>query len=263
MSARLDGKVAVVTGAARNVGAAIAEQYAREGAHVVIADVLDEEGRETADRINGLIGSEVVRFAHLDVTSAAEWHATLEFTRESFGRVDILVNNAGIAAAAPIVDMSEELWNRIMAVNVTGVFLGMKHAAPFMAAGGGGSIVNLGSVNSFFGEKQYGAYVASKGAVLMLTKNAAGEFVDLRIRANAICPGAINTAMATDFFELHSDGDADAADDTIKRFQPFGGLIDPSQIALLAVYLGSDESMAMTGSSLLIDNGLTANWDHF
>jgi NAD(P)-dependent dehydrogenase (short-subunit alcohol dehydrogenase family) len=254
-AARLEGKVAIVTGASQGIGRAICLEFARQGAFVIAAARNVAKLEETARQGEGRIVPQAC-----DVTKSADIQALVDTAVNRFGSLDILVNNAGVSIPAPLVDTSEETWDDIMATNVKGTFLGIKHAIPALAASGGGSIINIGSINSFIGEKLSTPYVTSKGAVLMLTKNAAAECAEHNIRVNAICPGATATSMADEFFEAM--GSREAAEKWMTQFQPMGGMIPPEQIAYAAVYLGSDESTSMTGTSILIDGGLMAHWDH-
>jgi dihydroanticapsin dehydrogenase len=195
-----------------------------------------------------------------DVTNSDDVKALVMRAKEDFGALHIMVNNAGILRSALLVDTSEEMWDEVMATNVKGMFLGTKHAIPLIAESGGGSIINMGSTNCFSAEKMNTAYVTSKGAVLMLTKNAAAECAELNIRVNTICPGATDTPIIRDYFELQ--GSREEGEKWMASYQPMGGIIPPEQIAYAAVYLASDESRCMTGTSMLVDGGLLAHWDH-
>src|SRR5580704_11613592 len=189
---RLAGKVAIISGAASGMGAATARMFAREGAKVVIADLLEHEGRQVADSIGAS-----ARFEPLDVTKEKSWATVVAATTRYFGKLDVLVNNAGISGGAEQDFYSTDAWHRIMAVNATGVFFGIKYAIPAMIAGGGGSIVNLSSIAGVIGsEHVHMAYNASKAAVRLMTKSTAVQHAQHRIRANSVHPG-IMPAMRT------------------------------------------------------------------
>src|SRR5258705_4333351 len=184
---RLAGKVAIISGAASGMGAATARMFAREGAKVVIADVLENEGRQVA----GAIGASA-RYESLDVTREESWAAVVAATTGHFGKLDVLVNNAGISGSAEQDFYSTEAWHRIMAVNATGVFFGIKYAIPAMVANGGGSIVNLSSIARIIGSGHgYMAYNPSKAAVRLMTKSVAGQHAKDKIRPNSVPPGLI------------------------------------------------------------------------
>ena len=184
---RLADKVAIVTGAASGMGAATARLFAREGAKIIVADVMEHEGRQVADAIGA-----AARFETLDVTDEENWIAVVAATTRHFGRLDVLVNNAGISGSAEQDLLSTEAWHRIMAVNATGVFFGIKHAIPAMAASGGGSIVNLSSIAGIIGsEGVHMAYNASKAAVRLMTKSTAVQHARDGIRANSVHPGVM------------------------------------------------------------------------
>ena len=252
---RLEGKIAIVTGASQGIGRAISIEYAQQGAHVVGGARNEENLRETASHGDGRIIPHVC-----DVKKAQDVESLINKAKELFGTLHILVNNAGILRSALLVDTTEEMWDDILTTNVKGMFLGTKYAVPLIAASGGGSIINIGSMNCFIGEKMNTAYVTSKGAILMLTKNAAAECAEHNIRVNVICPGSTDTPMNDEFFEMQ--GSREEGERWMASYQPMGGMVPPAQIAHAAVYLGSDEATHVTGASILIDGGLTAHWDH-
>ena len=243
---RLQGKVAIVTGAASGMGAATARRFAREGAKVVIADTLEDEGRQVAAAIG-----EAALFHRLDVTDEAEWQAVVASTTERFGGLDILVNNAGISgsAYADLFDMVG--WHKVMEVNATGVFLGMKHAVPAMRARGGGSIVNFSSISGFVGQARiHMSYNASKGAVRIMTKSAAVQFGRDKIRVNSVHPGLMppmRTSGATADPALRAE--------MTKRI-PLGRTGEVDEVANAVLFLASDEASYMTGESINISGGL-------
>jgi 3(or 17)beta-hydroxysteroid dehydrogenase len=245
---RLQGKVAIITGAASGMGAATARMFAREGAKVVIADRLADEGRQVADSIK-----DAGRFEALDVTSEDSWAAVIAATTRHFGKLDILVNNAGISGSAEQDLYSTEAWHRIMAVNATGVFFGIKHAVPAMIANGGGSIVNLSSIAGIIGSDGiHMAYNASKAAVRLMTKSVAVQHAKDNIRANSVHPGVM-PAMRT------SGRTADPAVRAERmRVIPMRRPGEVDEVAYAILFLSSDESSYVTGSEIHVDGGAIA-----
>ena len=258
---RLAGKVAIITGAARDegIGAATARMFANEGAKVVCGDVREIEGRALADEICSAGGEAI--FVVLDVALENDWIKAIEATVSAFGRLDILVNNAGLGARGSIdlkgrqiIDgTSLEAWDKVMAVNMTGVFLGTKHAIPVMRNSGGGSIINTSSQMGIVGARTSGAaYQTSKGAVRMFTKTTAVQHADDGIRANSIHPGPIATRMGD------SSPPSKEQQEFVNSKMPMGRSGRPEEIAYGMLFLASDESSYMTGSELVIDGGWTA-----
>ena len=247
---RLENKVAFISGGARGMGAVEAKLFAREGAMVVIGDVLEDEGRKTEAEINET-GGECL-FVPLDVTSEQNWQQAVAATIARFGKLDVLVNNAGINRTQGIEETTVEEWDLVMDINAKGVFLGTKNAIPEMRKAGGGSIVNISSVAGLVGDRSGGAYTASKGAVRLLTKSTAIQYAGEGIRANSIHPGTIETMMTAPLLadEAHRQ-------DRLNR-TPLGRLGKPEDVAYGALYLASDESSYVTGSELVIDGGRTA-----
>jgi NAD(P)-dependent dehydrogenase (short-subunit alcohol dehydrogenase family) len=245
---RLEGKVALITGAASGMGAATARMFAREGAKVVIADMLAHEGQLVADAIGA-----AARFVALDVTNEESWETVVAETVRHFGKLDILVNNAGISGSAEQDLYSTDAWHRIMAVNATGVFLGIKHAVPAMVATGGGSIVNLSSIAGIIGsEGIHMAYNASKAAVRLMTKTVAVQHAKDGIRANSVHPGVM-PAMRT------SGRTADPAVRAERmRFIPMRRPGEADEVAYAILFLASDESSYITGSEIHVDGGAIA-----
>ena len=248
---RLAGKVALISGGARGMGAVEARLFAKEGAKVVIGDVLEAEGRQVETDIRAAVGDGV--FVRLDVTSEADWTNAVKTAVSRFGKLDILVNNAGIGAQGRVEDTTLEAWNRVMAVNATGVFLGSRAAIGAMRAAGGGSIVNISSQLGLVGvETSSPQYQASKGAVRLLTKATAIQYAKDKIRANSVHPGPIVTPMT----------EARRGDPEFYRLQvsriPLGRYGEPEEVAYGVLYLASDESSFVTGSELVIDGGWTA-----
>jgi NAD(P)-dependent dehydrogenase (short-subunit alcohol dehydrogenase family) len=245
---RLAGKVALVTGAARGMGLSHATALCEEGASVMLTDVLDGEGADAAAAL-GARGREA-RYGHLDVREARDWQRAVRETLDEFGRIDVLVNNAGVISEGDAVDEPEERWQLVIAVNQTGVFLGMKHVVPTMRETGGGSIVNISSVLGATGAKDYIAYQASKAAVLAMTKSAAITYATEGIRVNAICPGTVMTPM-------HEALPQEAVDEDLAA-TPMGRVGMPVEISAGVVFLASDQASFVTGSALHIDGGYLA-----
>jgi 3alpha(or 20beta)-hydroxysteroid dehydrogenase len=245
----LEGRVAIVSGAARGQGEAQARLFASEGARVLLTDVLDEDGAQAAKSIG-----EAAVYRHLDVTDEDDWTAALADVEERWGRVDVLVNNAGIARFAPLAMTSLDDYMAVISVNQVGVFLGMRAVIPLMSRTGGGSIVNTSSVDGMTGMIGVTAYVASKFAVRGMTKTAALELGPVGIRVNSIHPGGVETPM------LHPEGMPAidlAAVFTRVPLQRIGTVDD---IAELALFLASDRSSYCTGSEFVIDGGLLAGF---
>jgi 3alpha(or 20beta)-hydroxysteroid dehydrogenase len=239
---RLDGKVALISGGARGQGAAEARLFASEGARVVLADVLDEEGAKTAAEIG-----DAARFVHLDVTDEDQWQAAVAATEEAFGPVSVLVNNAGILHFSALDATKLDDFDRVVRVNVHGVFLGMKSVTPSMVRAGGGSIVNISSTAGLTGLPALGAYVASKWAVRGLSKTAAIDLGPKGIRVNSVHPGGIDTPMT-----------AGMSDDApfYKRL-PVSRMGSPDEAARAVLFLASDESSYISGAELAVDGGAT------
>ena len=243
---RLEDKTALVTGAARGIGEAIARLFAREGAHVVIGDILEKEGEATAEDIRN--GGGEARFVRLDVTVEESWQQAVKTVEDWYDRLNVLVNNAGLVDRETIQDTPLDLWERVMAVNITGVFLGTKHAIPAMRRASGGSIINISSAFGLIGAANRPAYTASKGGVRLFTKATAVEHAKEGIRANSIHPGFVLTPMTARY----------PTEDRIAQ-TPMGRLATPEDIAPGALFLASDDSRFMTGAELVIDGGLTAH----
>jgi 3(or 17)beta-hydroxysteroid dehydrogenase len=251
MPGRLEGKVALISGGARGIGAATARLFAREGARVVLGDLLDPEARGVEGEINGAGGQ--AAFVHLDVTIEGDWTRAVAAAESRFGRLDALVNNAGIGGAGRIEDTSREEWSRVMEVNATGVFLGTKAAIPALRRAGAGAIVNISSQLGLVGmDDSSPQYQASKGAVRLLTKLTALQYAKEGIRANSVHPGPIVTPMT----------EKRRADPVIRARMvsriPLGRYGEAEEIAYGVLYLASDESRFVTGSELVIDGGWTA-----
>ncbi|HEX2593860.1 MAG TPA: glucose 1-dehydrogenase [Rhizomicrobium sp.] len=253
----LKGRVALVTGASRGIGAATAKALAAAGARVIVTDMLD--AAPVAEEIGGFARKQ-------DVTSESDWVDTIAFAKEKAGGLDILVNNAGLFLMKPLFETTLEDWRRLHSVNVEGVFLGCKHAAPLMAerAGqwtGGGSIINLSSVAGLVGSALAGCYNSTKGAVRLFTKSVALELAPLRIRCNSVHPGVIETHMGQEvvsgFSNASGVGDNDART-RIASLHALGHLGVPGNIADAITFLASDRAAFMTGSEVVVDGGMTA-----
>lgn len=247
---RLEGKVALITGAARGQGAAEARMFAKEGAKVVLADVSDPEGTAVAAEITEAGGDAI--FVHLDVTNEDEWDAAINSAVASFGKLDILVNNAGIWRRGHVLETSVEQWDDILDINAKGVFLGTKAAIPEMRKAGGGSIINISSTAGLVGSRTSAAYSASKGAVRIFSKSTAIQYAAEGIRANSIHPGPIDTDMGDQVWP-----DAESKELTMNRVA-LSRIGTAEDVAYGALYLASDESSFVTGSELVIDGGVTA-----
>ena len=251
---RLDGKVALISGAARGMGNAEARLFAREGARVALGDVVDDETKALAEAIGG-----DALALHLDVTSEDGWAEAVAATTAAFGLLDVLVNNAGIAESAPLADMTLESYRRVTEVNQTGVFLGMRAVIPAMTEAGGGSILNISSIDGMMGMDNLMSYVASKWAVRGMTKAAARELGPRGIRVNSIHPGFILTSMGVPE-GAEPEPIHELIGDYASRMAPLGRAGQPADVAHLALFLASDESAYATGSEFIVDGGLTAGY---
>ncbi len=259
MAGRVDGRIAIVTGGASGIGRSCAVRLAEEGAAVVVTDIQDSPGAEVVREIQAAGGKAL--FRHHDVTSESAWEDVIAATLDAWGGLDILVNNAGIGVGGSIVDMSLSDWQRQQAINLDGVFLGVKHGIPPMRDSGGGSIINISSVAGIKGAPNLAAYNATKGGVRIFTKGVALECAHNRwgIRVNSVHPGIIDTPIWEKVNpEFHQDG-ANAVDlVALTQTVPNGVLGKPLDIANGVLFLASDESAYMTGAELVIDGGLCA-----
>jgi 3alpha(or 20beta)-hydroxysteroid dehydrogenase len=248
---RLDGKVALISGGSRGQGATEAKLFAREGAKVVLGDILDAAGRKVEAEIRAADGE--ATYVPLDVTNEDQWRAAVDTAVQRYGRLDILVNNAGILLRKSIETMTVEEWDRIMAVNLKGVFLGTKHAIPAMRRAGGGSIINISSTAGLVGSPgDSSAYTATKGGVRLFTKATAIQHAKDNIRCNSVHPGPIATDMIRDTLE-----NPELWAQRLRRL-PMGRAGTTEDVAYGVLYLASDESSYMTGGELVIDGGTTA-----
>ncbi len=248
---RLAGKVALVSGAASGMGQSEATIFAREGAKVIVADILEMEGKQVADKI--VAGGGQARFVKLDVTSEAEWDAAVKAAVGTFGKLDVLVNNAGISGTYDTDMLSSAAWDKVMAVNAKGVFLGMKHAIPLMKKAGGGAIVNISSISGFVGQDGvHMAYNASKGAVRIMTKTAAVQLAGDGIRVNSVHPGFMPPMRTS----------KTSADPTWRAKMlaavPMKREGRVEEVAHAVLFLASDEASYITGTELVVDGGYLA-----
>ena len=248
---RLDGKVAIISGGARGMGATEAKMFAREGARVVFGDIREDEGKRVEAEIQESGGDAL--YVHLDVAREEDWREAVGLAATRYGTLHILVNNAGIGGGGKVEDTTVDEWERVMEVNINGVFLGTKAVIPFMRMAGGGSIINISSEMGIAPSARTGApYVASKGAVRLFTKATAVQYAKDGIRANSVHPGPIATPMS----------EATRANPELNQGEvsqvPLGRWGQPEEVAYGVIYLASDESSFVTGSELVIDGGATA-----
>lgn len=241
---RVDGKVAIISGGARGMGASHARLLVQEGAKVVIGDILDEEGKALADELG-----EAARFVHLDVTQPDQWQDAVSTAVTDFGTLNVLVNNAGIINGSPLQKFRLDKWRQILDVNLTGTFLGIQAAIEPMTAAGGGSIINVSSVEGLRGAPWAHGYVASKWGVRGLAKSAALELAPQKIRVNSLHPGLIRTPMTEGI-----------PDDMVTI--PLGRAADPIEVSTFVLFLASDESSYATGTEFVVDGGLVTDVPH-
>ena len=241
---RVDGKVALISGGARGMGASHARLLVAEGAKMVIGDILDDEGKALADELG-----DAARYVHLDVTQPDQWKAAVSTAADEFGKLDVLVNNAGIVNGSTIQRFDLTQWQRILDVNLTGTFLGIQAAADPMIAAGGGSMINVSSIEGLRGTPWAHGYVATKWGVRGLTKSAAMELAPHNVRVNSIHPGLIRTPMS-----------AGIPEDMVPI--PMGRVADPIEVSTFVLFLASDESAYATGSEFVMDGGVVAGIPH-
>jgi 3alpha(or 20beta)-hydroxysteroid dehydrogenase len=245
---RVEGKVALISGGARGMGAEHARLLVEEGAQVVIGDILDDEGKALAEEIGSGPGG-AARYVHLDVTQPDQWDAAVATATGEFGKLDVLVNNAGIVALGALKSFDLDKWQKVIDVNLTGTFLGMRVAVEPMIAAGGGSIINVSSIEGLRGAPMVHPYVASKWAVRGLAKSAALELGKFNIRVNSLHPGFIRTPMTKHFPE-----------DMVTA--PLGRPGQSREVSTFVVFLASDESSFATGSEFTVDGGLVTDVPH-
>lgn len=251
MTNRFKGKVAVVTGGARGMGAATVRLFANEGAHVIIADVLDADGQALADQIG-----DAATFHHLDVSSEADWATLVSSVMAQHGRIDALVNNAAVVTFAPIVDLTAELIDRVLGINVKGAMLGLKHIGGIMCEAGRGAIVNISSVDGLRGANSLSLYSSSKWAVRGMTKTAALEFGHRGVRVNSVHPGGVNTMMGNP--QGLTGADVNFGYERV----PLQRIGEPEEIAAASLFLCSDDASYITGAELAVDGGWAAGYYH-
>lgn len=249
---RLDNKVAIITGGGTGIGKETALLFAKEGAKIVITDINQESGQQVVKEIKEN-GGEALFIRH-DVSKEDDWKLVAEETIKGFGKVDVLFNNAGIYMIKPVAEIELEEWNSLMSINVTGVFLGMKHIMPLIAKNKKGSVINASSIAGLTGAPGHVLYGASKGAVRMMTKDAAMEYAAAGVRVNSIHPGYIDTGMA----DYASKVTGSSKDQLGKDLFPLGRLGAVKDVANMVLFLASDESAFSTGAEFVIDGGATA-----
>ncbi|OLT40050.1 short-chain dehydrogenase [Saccharomonospora sp. CUA-673] len=246
---RVQDKVVLITGAATGIGAAAAVRLADEGATVIVTDVNESGGKAVVEQITAAGGT--AEFLAHDVAHEDEWIRVTGHVREVYGRIDVLVNNAGIYLIAPLAETTLEDWNRLMAINVTGTFLGLKHVAPGMAEAGGGAIINLSSIAGLMGTAGHTLYGASKGAVRTMSKDVAAEYAAANVRVNSLHPTYVNTSMAA--YGAQTAGVS--LDDLGPALSPLGRIAETGDVVNFILFLASDEASYLTGSEYTIDGG--------
>lgn len=251
---KLQGRVAIVTGAASGIGRSSAIAFAREGARVVVADINQAGGEGTVATITTMGGEAF--FARVDVASEPEVQSLIADTVSRWNRIDILFNNAGVVMVKPLEEMTGEEWDSVMSINVKAAFLAIKHTVPHMRRIGGGAILNTGSIASFTGQLGTPVYSASKGAIALLTKSLALDFGRDRIRVNCICPGITDTPMLREHLGHGAEGET-RIQSRLSRV-PTGEILSSEDVARAALYLVSDDSIGITGILHVVDGGLLA-----
>jgi NAD(P)-dependent dehydrogenase (short-subunit alcohol dehydrogenase family) len=245
---RLDGKVAIVTGGASGIGAATVRRFVAEGARVVVADLNDAGGEALAADLG-----RAAAFRHTDVGVLADLEGTVGFAVERFGGLDVMHNNAAMSGGGYVTDIEPEVWEQSLRIMLTGVFYGMRAAIPAMLARGGGSIISTSSVEGFFGEIMAAPYCTAKAGIINLTRTVAIEYGRKDIRANCICPGAVDTPMLALLDQVSR-----RTRDEMAAMHALGRILRPEEIANVALFLASDESSAVTGTAIVADGGLTS-----
>ncbi|WP_244994807.1 MULTISPECIES: glucose 1-dehydrogenase [Idiomarina] len=256
MMKRVEGKVAIVTGGALGIGRAVCLELAKEGAKVAVTDIADDEGKKVVDEIQGFGGT--AKYWHIDTASEDDVSSAFSDIEKEFGSIDVLVNNAGIAGVnKPTHEITKEEWDKVINVNVSGVFYCTKHAIPAMKKAGAGSIINLSSIYGMIGAADLPPYHASKGAVRLMSKNDALIYAKDKIRVNSVHPGFIWTPLVEQLGKESEEG-VDAFRKQLDSLHPIGHVGESEDIAYGVLYLASDESKFVTGTELVIDGGYTA-----
>jgi NAD(P)-dependent dehydrogenase (short-subunit alcohol dehydrogenase family) len=256
---RLQGKAAMITGAASGIGRATAKLFAQEGAKVILADINTKDGQITAATIVEAGGEAI--FLEADLSQSEDVKRVVREAISNFGRIDVLHNNAGILIFSNVVDCTEEEWDRVMAVNLKSAFLLSKYTVPEMMKAGGGSIINTASIGGIVGAENATAYAASKGGMIQLTRSMALDYGPYHIRVNCICPGSTETPMLQHVWSVEGKAlgkDINAMRQTYIQGRPLRRIGTPEDIAYAALYLASDESKFVTGTCLIVDGGVTA-----
>lgn len=250
MPGRLEGKIAVITGAASGIGAATARRFRSEGAALMLADVNEEGGRSLAKELDR--GRGLVVFETVDVSDRGQVERLMQKTVDRFGRLDIVFNNAGIGAYGKTPDLDLEIWHRVIDVDLHSVFYGCRAAIPHMRKSGGGAIVNTASISGLFGDYGLAAYNAAKGAVVNYTRTAAADHARENIRVNCVCPGPIDTALTSPVLAMP------AAVERYNELIPMGRVGRAEEVAAAVLFLASDDASYVTGTALVVDGGVTA-----
>lgn len=251
---KLKEKVCIITGGAKGIGEATARLFRQEGAQVAVVDIDEPKGMALVSELDESGGNAI--FIKCDVSCSVEVKSMVEKVKDKFNRVDILVNSAGITDDATVVTTLEENWNRVIGVNLTGIYLCCKEVIPLMIEQGSGSVVNLASIASFIGLQNNAAYNASKGGVLMLTRNMAVDFASKNIRVNAVCPAMIMTPMLEDFIKHQPDPEAYVKG--VEASTPLGRMGTSEEVAHAVLFFAADDCKFATGSALMVDGGYTA-----